>query len=132
MIAPKWLLWNGRKEQCFSALEALRRVTGWAGTNNPLGRLIRYLRSCERVLVNYARRRALRLPISSAGAESVVDDVIGQRMKRNGHMRWSRERANSPLQVRSAILNGLDVRNFTRWYPPGKLCAVLARAHLVS
>ncbi len=47
-------------------------------------------------------------------------------------MRWSREGADSLLQVRSAILNGLDVRNFRRWYPPGKLCAVLPRAHLVS
>ena len=132
VIAAKWLLWNGRKERCFEELEALRRETGWAGSHNPLGRLIRYLRGCSALLVNYARRRALRLPISSAGAESVVDYLIGQRMKRNGHMRWTREGANSLLQVRCAVLNGQDVRNFKRWYPPGKPFAPLPRAHLVT
>jgi hypothetical protein len=49
---------------------------------------------------------------------SAVDYLIGQRLKRNGHMRWTREGANSLLQVRCAVLNGLDVRNFMRWYPP--------------
>ncbi len=29
VIAAKWLLWDGRKERCFAALEALRRETGW-------------------------------------------------------------------------------------------------------
>jgi hypothetical protein len=132
VIAAKWLLWNGRKERCFEALEALRRETGWVGARNPLGSLIRYLRGCSALLVNYARRRALNLPVSSAGAESVVDYLIGQRLKRNGHMLWTREGANSLLQVRCAVLNGLDVRNFKRWYPPGKQFAPLPRARLLS
>ena len=46
------------------------------------------------MLVNYRQRHARGLPISSAGAESVIDYVIGQRMKRNGHMRWSRDGAH--------------------------------------
>jgi hypothetical protein len=101
-------------------LEALRRDTGWVGCRNPLGRLIRYLRGSADFLVNYGQRRARGQPISSAGAESVVDHVIGQRMKRNGHMRWSRAGANALLQVCCAVLNGQDVRNFKRWYPPGR------------
>ncbi len=72
------------------------------------------------MLINYERRRAQGRPISSAGAESAVDYVIGQRMKRNGHMRWSQEGANAMLQVRCAVLNGQDVRNFVRWYPPNR------------
>ena len=35
-------------------------------------------------------------------------------------MRWSREGANALLQVRCAVLNGLDVRHFKRWYLPGQ------------
>jgi hypothetical protein len=93
---------------------------------------MRYLRGCSALLVNYAGRRAAGPPISSAGAESVVDYLIGQRMKRNGHMRWTRAGANSLLQVRCAVLNGQDVRNFKRWYPPGKQFAPLPRAHLLS
>jgi hypothetical protein len=71
-------------------------------------------------LINYERRRAQGRSISSAGAESAVDYVIGQRMKRNGHMRWSQEGANALLQVRCAVLNGQDVRNFVRWYSPDR------------
>jgi hypothetical protein len=41
-------------------------------------------------------------------------------MKRNGHMQWTRVGANALLQVRCAVLNGQDVRNFKRWYPPDR------------
>ena len=64
------------------------------------------------MLINYERRRSQGRPISSAGAECAVDYVIGQRMKRNGLMRWSRDGANALLQVRCAVLNGQNVRNF--------------------
>ncbi|AAP85850.1 ISKra4 family transposase (plasmid) [Cupriavidus necator H16] len=89
MHKAKWLLWHGESKRCLERLESLRRDTGWVGARNPLGRVIRYLRCCSRYLANYQQRRAQGLPISSAGAESVVDYVIGQRMKRNGHMRWT-------------------------------------------
>jgi hypothetical protein len=116
----KWLLWHGQQKCCLERLESLRRDTGWAGAKNPLGRLIRYLTGSAEWLINYQRRRAQKRPISSAGADSAVDYVIGQRMKRNGHMRWSPEGANAMLQVRCAVLNGQDVRNFVRWYPPNQ------------
>jgi hypothetical protein len=112
-------------KRCGERRAGSERITHW-------GKLIRYLRGCSALLVNYARRRALNLPVSSAGAESAVDYVIGQRLKRNGHMRWTREGANSLLQVRCAVLNGLDIRNFMRWYPPGKQFAPLPRARLLS
>ena len=118
VIRAKWLLWHGQQGRCLERLEALRRDTGWAGPRNPSGRLIRYLRGCSKYLMNYQQRRAQGLPIWSAGAESAVDYVVGQRMKRNGHMRWTREGANALLQVRCAVLNGHDIRNFKRWYPP--------------
>jgi hypothetical protein len=114
----KWLLWHGQHKRCLQRLETLRRDTGWVGAKNPLGRLIRYLTGCADLLINDQRRHAAKRPISSAGAESAVDYVIGQRMKRNGHMRWSPEGANALLQVRCAVLNGQDVRNFVRWYRP--------------
>lgn len=119
VVSANRLLWHGNRNACLAILEALRRETGWVGAHNVLGRLIRYLRSCAKMLVNYAQRRARGLPISSAGAESAVDYVIGQRMKRNGHMRWTRRGANALLQVRCAVLNGTDIRTFMRWHPPG-------------
>lgn len=118
----KWLLWHGQYERCQQRLVSLRRETGWVGKKFVLAKLIMYLEHSRSWLVDYAARRAKGLPISSAGAESAVDYVVGQRMKRNGHMRWTREGANNLLQVRCAVLNGHDVRNFKRWYPPEMLC----------
>jgi hypothetical protein len=115
--SAKWLLWHGRAESCLERLRELRRDTGWVGKRNALGRLVAYLENGRSCLTNYAARRAGGLPISSAGAESAVDHVVGQRMKRNGHARWTRRGANHLLQVRCAVLNGQDVRNFKRWYP---------------
>jgi hypothetical protein len=132
VVAAKWLPWNGRKADCFEDLKALRWEMGWVGAHNPVGSLIRYLRGYSALLVNYARRRALELSISSAGAESVFDYVIGQRMKRNGHMRWTREGANSLLRVRCAVSHGQDIRNFKRWFLPGQRYAPIPGAYRAS
>lgn len=86
----RWFLWHGQVERSLWRLAALRRETGLAGKRIALVKLVGYLERSKRWLVNYAWRRARQLPISSAGAESVVDHVTGQRMKRNGHMRWTR------------------------------------------
>ena len=107
----------------------MRRETGWVGKSNVLGKLIVYLERGKPLLTNYAARRAQGLPISSAGAESAVDHVVGQRMKRNGHMRWTRRGAHSLLQVRCAVLNGQDVRNFKRWYMPSTPIRETATRH---
>lgn len=125
----KWLLWHGQSQRCLQRLESLRRDTGWVGSKNPLGRLILYLRGCTNWLINYGKRYAQGRPISSAGAESAVDYVVGQRMKRNGHMQWTQEGANALLQVRCAVLNGQDIRIFKRWYPPDdRISGLCARA----
>lgn len=128
-IKAKWLLWHGQQARCLERLESLRRDTGWAGARNPLGRLIRYLRGCSRYLVNYRQRRAQGLPISSAGAESVVDYVIGQRMKRNGHMRWPRRPALFDSHLRGHTHDALEVQHvrmsgdcFSGFIHIGSLC----------
>lgn len=72
--------------------------------------LIMYLGRGKPLLTDYAARRAQSLPISSAG-----DHVVGQRMKRGGHMRWTRRGARRLLQVSCAVPSGQDVRNFKRW-----------------
>lgn len=118
VIGAKWLLWHGQRDRCLQRLRAIGLAIGWTGANNAIGRLIRYLHTCAKYLINYAQRRAQGQPFTSAGGESVVDYVIGQRMKRNGHMQWTRVGANALLQVRCAVLNGQDIRNFKRWYPP--------------
>jgi len=127
----KWLLWHGQRDRCLRRLAAIGRATGWVGANNTLGRLVRYLHTCAKYLIHYAQRRARGPPFTSAGAESVVDYVIGQRMKRNGHMQWTRVGANALLQVRCAVLNGQDVRN-KRWSLLNRSAAKPTRSSLIA
>ena len=98
--------------RCLQRLEALRREKR-AGPDR---------------LINYGKRYHEDRPISTSGAESAVDFVIGQRMKKHSHVRWSREGANALLQVRCAVPDGLDVRTFKRWHPSDRRLVDLSEA----
>ena len=65
-----------------------------------LGRLIGYLESNDRYLVNYQCRHYKGLPISSSIAESAVNEVVSWRMAKKRQMRWSDEGAHLLAQVR--------------------------------
>ena len=72
-----------------------------------------YVRSHERFLVNYGARYRKGLPISSAIAESAVNEVVSLRMAKKRQMRWSDEGAHALVLVRVADLNGeLSPRTF--------------------
>ena len=71
-----------------------------------LGRLIGYLESNDRYLVNYRRRHYKGLPISSSIAESAVNEVVSWRMAKKRQMRWSDEGAHPLAQVRVHVING--------------------------
>ena len=64
-----------------------------------------YLRSNDSYLVNYGRRYRKGLPISSATAESAVNQVVSSRMAKHRQMRWSDEGAHLLAQVRVRVLN---------------------------
>jgi hypothetical protein len=53
-----------------------------------------YLRSNSQYLVNYGARHRKGLPISSAIAESAVNQVVSVRMAKKQQMRWSDEGAH--------------------------------------
>jgi hypothetical protein len=53
-----------------------------------------YLRSNARFLVNYGARYRKGLPISSAIAESAVNQVVSTRMAKKQQMRWCDEGAH--------------------------------------
>jgi len=78
IIGTKWLLWHGQRDRCLQRLEAAGRAIGWTGANNALGRLIRYLQTCAKHLVNYARRsrmgnRSRVLELSPLSTTSLVN-----------------------------------------------------------
>jgi hypothetical protein len=79
---------------------------------------------CERLLEvnqasipNYGDRYRHGEAISTAFAESTVNQVISKRMVKKQQMRWTERGAHLLLQVRTQVLNE-DLRTtFGRWYP---------------
>ena len=55
--------------------------------------------------------------ISTAFAESTVNEVVSKRMVKKQQMRWTKPGAHRLLQVRTQTLNGDLKDTFRRWYP---------------
>jgi hypothetical protein len=110
--SAKWLVWHGKAPKAVARLKRVHDAFGlvpeeryWALQWN-LRRAWWYLRSNGRYLVNYGRRYRNGLPISSATAESAVNQVVSSRMAKKRQMRWSDQGAHLPAQVRVHVLNG--------------------------
>jgi hypothetical protein len=68
--------------------------------------LFAYLQSNEGALVAYGKRHRAGKLISTALAESAVNQVINARMCKRQQMRWSPRGAHLLAQVRCAVING--------------------------
>ena len=101
----KWLVWHGKGSKAVARLKRVHDAFGLVPDKEfstlywNLRHAFWYLRSNAQYLVNYARRHHKRLPISSAIAESAVNEVVSQ-------MRWSDEGAHLLAQVRVHEING--------------------------
>ena len=120
----KWTFWHGR---CEAGCQRLRLLATWIGSQANtqvkvkltvrLFDLLHYAADNADYLVNYARRHRDGLPIASAMAESVVNQVISRRFVKKQQMRWSPQAAHKLLQVRTAVLNGELAEHFKLWHP---------------
>ncbi|SBW23459.1 hypothetical protein FDG2_3784 [Candidatus Protofrankia californiensis] len=63
---------------------------------------------------NYGERRRCGEAVSSATAESAVNQVVSKRMVKKQQMRWSPRGAHLLLQVCTRILNGDLTADFAR------------------
>ena len=66
---------------------------------------------------NYGERYRAGEAISSSITESVVNQVIAERMVKKQQMRWTPRGAHLILQVRTRVLNGDLASDFHRWHP---------------
>jgi hypothetical protein len=55
--------------------------------------------------------------ISTAFAESAVNQVISKRMVKKQQMQWTESGAHNLLQIRTKVLNNQLRETFVRWYP---------------
>ena len=72
-----------------------------------------YITLNEPLVSNYGERYLYGEPISTAFAESTVNEVISGRMVKKQQMRWTQEGAHLLLQVRTRMLNE-DLKNTFR------------------
>jgi hypothetical protein len=111
----KWYLWHGN---VFMALQVV-------DDENPvLSNLLKhvsefntYIAQNRNFIPNYGDRYHYGEAISTAFAESTVNQVVSKRMVKKQQMRWTKKGAHLLLQVRTQVLNDEWRGTFCRWYP---------------
>ena len=76
-----------------------------------------YIESNSHFIPNYGERQRHGEAISTAFAESTVNECISKRMVKKQQMRWTKRGAHLLLQVRVKALNQELKPAFERWYP---------------
>src|ERR1700674_3997436 len=76
-----------------------------------------YIEANQNFIPNYGDRYRHGEKISTAFAESAVNQVISKRMVKKQQMRWSESGAHNLLQIRTKVLNNQLREAFVRWYP---------------
>jgi hypothetical protein len=120
----KWSLWHG------NVYKALRKITylemdlemmAESPEQRKLLKAVRefggYIAANKPYIPNYGNRYRNGEPISTAMAESAVNQVISKRFVKKQQMKWTKRGARLLLQVRTHVLND-ELRDlFCRWYP---------------
>jgi hypothetical protein len=121
----KWYLWHGN---VFRALQGLEELAVDLDDIEPVTEGLKKLRKAvhefrgyiavnKAFIPNYGDRYRHGETISTAFAESTVNQVVSRRMVKQQQMRWTQRGAHLLLQVRTQTLND-DLRaTFGRWYP---------------
>ena len=121
----KWYLWHGNVFRALQEIEALEwELDEIEQGTEPLKKLAkavrefgRYIESNEAFIPNYGERYRYGEAISSAMAESTVNQLVSKRFEKKQQMRWTKQGAHLLLQVRIQVCNG-DLRaTFDQWYP---------------
>jgi hypothetical protein len=121
----KWYLWHGN---VFRALQGLEDLTmdlddlepvteGLKKLRKAVHEFLGYITANKAFIPNYGDRYRHGETISTAFAESTVNQIVSRRMVKQQQMRWTQRGAHLLLQVRTQALNGDLHATFGRWYP---------------
>jgi hypothetical protein len=119
----KWFLWHGNRYKALQTVEDLKLDVD-AEASPEAGKLAKtlyefdhYIRSNQASLPNYGDRYRNEEAISSAVAESTVNQIVSKRFVKKQQMRWTRRGAHLLLQIRTRVLDDTLTATFQRWYP---------------
>ena len=74
--------------------------------SDPMGKDFDYAEAFKSSTINFGKRYRTGGPISTAMAESAVNQVLNHRMCKRQQMRWTPRGAHLLAQVRCAVING--------------------------
>ena len=119
----KWFLWHSNVYKALQLLEWLELDIDEEASPEArkLARTLHefdhYIRTNQLSIPNYGDRYRNGEAISSAVAESSVNQIISKRFVKKQQMRWTRRGAHLLLQVRTRVLDDTLTTTFQRWYP---------------
>ncbi len=121
----KWNLWHGNVERALERINELHwdlELTPIKSENRSkllkqLGEFDGYIKNNQEYIPNYGERYRNGERISTAFAESTVNQVVSKRMVKKQQMAWTERGAHLLLQTRTCVLNGELEQTFRRWYP---------------
>jgi hypothetical protein len=121
----KWFLWHGNVVRALDAIEDIEGELDFlpqdGESRKKLVKAVRefrgYIEANQNFIPNYGDRYRHGEKISTAFAESAVNQVVSKRMVKKQQMRWSESGAHNLLQVRTKVLNNQLRETFVRWYP---------------
>ena len=119
----KWHLWNGNVDQALRLIDGLKAILDGEQISPERQKLLRtirefgnYIATNQAYIPDYGDRHRNGERISSAFAESAVNQLVSRRMVKQQQMHWTERGAHLLLQVRTQVMNG-DLRNtFQRRY----------------
>ena len=121
----KWFLWHGNVVRALDTIEDIEGELDFlprdGESRRKLAKAVRefrgYIEANQNFIPNYGDRYRHGEKISTAFAESAVNQVVSKRMVKKQQMRWSESGAHNLLQVRTKVLNDQLRETFVRWYP---------------
>jgi hypothetical protein len=121
----KWFLWHGNVAGALDTIEdiedELDLLPKDGESRKKLLKAVRefsgYIKANQNFIPNYGDRYRHGEKISTAFAESAVNQVVSKRMVKKQQMRWTESGAHNLLQIRTKVLNNQLRETFVRWYP---------------
>jgi len=119
----KWFIWHGNVYKALQVLEDLAWDIDAEASDEAqklaktLDEFDHYIRTNRSSTPNYGDRYRNEEAISSAVAESAVNQMVSKRFVKKQQMRWTRRGAHLLLQIRTRVLDDTLPATFQRWYP---------------
>lgn len=100
-------IWNGNVDNALNILDNIK-IFNNQKNKKKVNIFIQYLENNRENLIDYSNSKSNNMPISSAFAESMIEQLVSPRLKKKQKMQWSRKTAENILQIRSCYINKED------------------------